>query len=317
MLFFRSAKSPLVDAQQPEKEDRVDKASGQTSVLAVVVARRWLRWIGVLQIVALTIATVWLTLALLSCPNPETFETRSTYSGVETLRDRLIDDLRKKTDLQTFAPEDWAVEADGKPNDYSRIRNLVEWGEEDADNPEEMQALSIKIVQGYRQRFTDYRFIIIYLTAATVTGLFCTLILVLVPKLSIAALTMGVSCSLLPPVTELVVGRDFGDTVLYSLPFIVMSLAMFCCESWAWWLEQFHRNPSSRDAWIQIWIGGVLLLGGLALAAFAIFSDSDSNYQVTQGLGAGIAAGLWCLVDGLRDFFRTRKTDSAASHPRT
>lgn len=297
-----------MDSVKQGKEVEASDATIQDQRPKKFAAKRWLRGIAVLQIFALTVVAGWLLIALVTCPSPATFDARSTYSGVESLRDRLIADLRSKPSLQTFAPEVWAVEADGKPRDYSWIRNLVEWANEEADAPEEMQKVSNAIMEEYQRYFSSYRLTLLYCTGAAIAAWFTTLVLTFVPKLSIALLTLVVSCSLTPPISELLVGRDFGDTVLYSLPFIVVSFAIMCLAFVNYWSEHFKRKPASKDAWIQVSIGAVLLLGGIAFSIIGIFAASDLSYKATEGLGAAIAAGIWCLIDGMRDLLKSRKT---------
>ena len=297
-----------MESEQQANEIEASDGTGKEQEPKTFAAKRWLRGIAVLQILGLTVVAGWLLLALATCPSPDTFDTRSTYSGVESLRDRLIEDLRSKPALQTFALEDFAVEADGKPQDYSWIRMLVEWAEEEADDPEEMQTVSNRIMEEYERYFADHRLKLVYFAGAAIAAWFTTLVLAIVPKVSIALLTLVVSCSLTPPISELLAGRDFGDTVLSSLPFIALSFAMLCLAFVNYWAEHFKRKPASKDAWIQVAIGTVLLLGGLAFSIIGIFGESDLSYRATEGLGAAIAAGIWCLIDGIRDLLKRRKS---------
>ena len=295
-------------SEQQAKEIEASDGTGKEQEPKTFAAKRWLRGIAVLQILGLTIVGGWLLLALATCPSSDPFDTPSTYSGVESLRDRLIEDLRSEPSLQTFAPEEFAVEADGKPQDYFRIRKLVEWAEEESDDPEEMQTVSNKIRKEYQRYFADYRLTLVYFTGAAIAAWFTTLVLAIVPKVSIALLTLVVSCSLTPPISKLLTGTDFGDTVLFSLPFITLSFAMLCLAFVNCWAEHFKRKPASKDAWIQVSIGTVLLLGGIAFSIIGILGASDLSYRATEGLGAAIAAGIWCLIDGIRDLLKRRKS---------
>lgn len=280
--------------------------------LWTVFANRWIRRLGTVQLVALVVAIGWLIIMLSNCPQPKVFESEQSYAEIVKLKDRLIDDLRGKPDVRTFCPEDLSLaedlpwEDEGAANDYSYIRSLVYWGDKDKHDAAKMEALSLDILKEYQREFSEFRLRLKVLLGTGVVAAICTTALVVAPRVTIAILLLVVSCSVTPVVTEFTIGRDLSELIIYSLPFIVLSLAMFVLAFVGFWSEQFRRNPTTQAAWCLTGFGAVVLPLALVVVVYEIKSGVDLNYRQTMARGGALAAGIWALCDGLRQLIKIR-----------
>jgi hypothetical protein len=182
--------------------------------------------------------------------------------------------------------------------------NIVAPPGHDTSSVEQKMSL---LAAGYRDVFEAHGEILRYLTLAAIAGLFFSILVRFSPGFVSYGCLLLSSLALTPPVSELFTGKHLGHLLVYSLPFLIIALAIVILSLFAWSASRLTGRPELQKGWTTIaWGAGALLIGAGGLVW--IFAEGVQVRDKT-GTGAGllIAYGVWGIVKGIKTLLTDRK----------
>ncbi|WP_230260326.1 hypothetical protein [Stieleria sp. JC731] len=236
---------------------------------------------------------VWL---LIQLPVPRQFEIESDRQDAIFLVGQVLEDLRDHPHLRLFGDKDYEFiqflgEELEQMNDAAKIQKQCEF-----------------VLQLYQGEFTEYRLSVKYLLTSAVTGAFIALLVSLRPSIWAACLLEFVSLAGTALNSELFAGRDFSHLFVFTLPHLMLGIAILGFAMTGYWANKFETQPRQREPWTLVWFGAAGLVVAIAMTYWEITSQSRSTLRTTQGLGAVFVAAGWSLFAGTKQLLQLKST---------
>ncbi|MCC9598994.1 hypothetical protein LOC67_00370 [Stieleria sp. JC731] len=259
-------------------------------------ANTWVYRLAIVYIVLSMLAIFYLVWLLIQLPVPRQFEIESDRQDAIFLVGQVLEDLRDHPHLRLFGDKDYEFiqflgEELEQMNDAAKIQKQCEF-----------------VLQLYQGEFTEYRLSVKYLLTSAVTGAFIALLVSLRPSIWAACLLEFVSLAGTALNSELFAGRDFSHLFVFTLPHLMLGIAILGFAMTGYWANKFETQPRQREPWTLVWFGAAGLVVAIAMTYWEITSQSRSTLRTTQGLGAVFVAAGWSLFAGTKQLLQLKST---------
>lgn len=254
------------------------------------------RWINILApLYSLLVVPVLLFCAwqLHSIPQPREFEIRSDPRGAAKVAREMKSHLNEHPELTLFRDR-WYF-------DMMHDSVVAPPGHDTKTVEQNMNLLAA----GYRDVFETHDEILRYLTLAAIAGLFFSILVRFSP--GFVSYTCLLLSSLAPQLSEFFTGLHLGHLLVYSLPFLIIALAIITLSLFAYSARRLTGRPELQKGWTTIaWGTGALLIGAGGLVW--IFAEGVQVRDKTgTGTGLLVVYGVWGMVTGTKTLLADRK----------
>lgn len=263
------------------------------SIVRATPANRWINLLAPVYSVLSMIVLLFCAWHIHSMPEPREFELSFDPRGAAKVAREMKSHLDEHPELTLFRDRwyfdmmyDSVVAPPG--HDTSTVEQKV-----------------ILLAAGYRDVFETHEEILRYLMIAAIAGLFFSILVRF--STGFVSCTCLLLSSLAPQLSEIFTGKNLGHLLVYSLPFLIIALAIVALSLFANSARRLKGRVELQKGWTSIaWGAGALLIGAGGLVW--IFAEGVRVRDKTgSGVGLLIVYGVWGIVTGTKTLLADRK----------